>query len=214
MRSLLRVNAEALLKTAGAVLVGSISLIVGAGSAPRAEPSPKPPPGRYMVADFDQPGWQTNLKDPFGTWDRDPDDPTQYCRARLVDDPRMGSSGYSLMLDYNVNSPNPAFNGFWMKLPSVRVRDFQALSFAVKGDPEHGFTHRVKLELKDRKRTATYVLEGIQSEWVRARIPLEAFRDIEKIRTATEFVVVFDDKTVTQKTGTLFLDEVAFESGP
>ena len=41
---------------------------------------------------------------------------------------------------------------------------------------------------------------------------LSAFRDIEKSQAATEFVIVFDDQTVTQKLGTIYLDEVAFES--
>ena len=167
-----------------------------------------------MVADFDRPGWRTNAGDPFGTWDHDPDDPTQSCRARLVEEPRVGPSGYSLSLDYDVESPNPAFNGFWMKLPAIPVRSFQALSFAIKGDSERGFTQRVRVELKDRRRAAVYQLEGVRAEWVRMRIPLSTFQGIEKLKAVTEFVVVFDDQTVTEQVGTLYLDEVAFEPMP
>ena len=196
--------------------VGAIGLavtisLVGATPPLGAEAVQVQLPAALMVADFDRHGWRTNAGDPFGTWDVDPDDPTQRCRARLVDEPRVGESGYSLMLDYDVESPNPAFNGFWMKLPSLRLQSFRALTFAIKGDPERGFTQRVKLELKDGRRAAVYQLEGIQPEWVRMRIPLSAFRDIEKIRAATEFVVVFDDQTVTTQVGTVYLDEVAFE---
>ena len=208
-----RINPPPLGTRTAALLLTAVSL-VGAEYSSSAQTPLQPAAGRYMIADFDQPGWQTNLKDPFGTWDRDPDDPTQFCRARLVDEPRVGSSGYSLMLDYNVHSPNPAFNGFWMKLPSIRLRDFQALSFAVKGDPDRGFTRRVRLELKDKKHIASYTLDGIQAEWVRMHIPLNVFQGIEKLKTATEFVLVFDDKTVTEPSGAIFLDEVAFESGP
>jgi hypothetical protein len=167
---------------------------------------------RMMVADFNRSGWQTNLGDPFGAWDRDPEDRTQFCRARLVEEPRVGDSGFSLMLDYDVQSPNPAFNGFWMKLPNIPVREFSTLSFAIKGDPERGFTRRVKLELKGKRRSASYLLDGIEADWVRLRIPLAAFEDIEKIRTASEFVLVFDDQVVTQPVGAIYLDEVAFES--
>ena len=194
-------------------LVVAISL-VGAGPPLGAEAVTVQPTATTMVADFDRHGWRTNAGDPFGTWDVDPDDPTQRCRARLVEEPRVGESGYSLMLDYDVESPNPAFNGFWMKLPSLRLHAYHALTFTIKGDPERGFTERVKLELKDGRRAAIYQLEGIRAEWVRMRIPLSAFRDIEKLRAATEFVVVFDDQTATEQVGTLYLDEVAFEPGP
>ena len=165
-----------------------------------------------MVADFDREGWRTNSGEPFGTWDHDPDDKTQFCRARLVEEPRVGNVGYSLMLEYDVASPNPAYNGFWMKLPPIPLHDFRVISFAIKGDPGRAFTHRVKLELKDHRHAAVYILDGILTTWVRMRIPLKAFRDIEKITAATEFVIVFDDQTVTQKVGAIYLDEVAFEN--
>ena len=189
-------------------------LVSGAGRPASSDALPEPSAGVLRVAGFDQGGWRTNLGDPFGTWDHDPEDRTQFCRARLVEEPRVGTSGYSLMLDYDVQSPNPAFNGFWMKLPNLPLNRFQALSFSVKGDPERDFTRRIKLELKSKRRSAVYILDGIQSEWVRIRIPLHEFRDIEKIRSAAEFVIVFDDQTVTQPVGTLYLDEVAFESAP
>ena len=168
---------------------------------------------RLPIADFDRGGWRTNLGDPFGGWDHDPEDPTQFCRPRLVDEPRMGGLGYSLKLSYDVESPNPAYNGFWMKLPSVPLRHFSVLSFAVKGDPDAGFTKRVKLELKGaRNQSAVFILDGITAEWTRARVPLGAFRGIEKVQAAKEFVIVFDDETVTQPVGAIYLDEIAFES--
>ncbi len=169
---------------------------------------------RLVVADFNQGGWRTNTGEPFGTWDHDPADSTQFCRARLVEEPRVGGVGYSLQLEYDVDSPNPAFNGFWMKLPSVPVRQFRMLSIAIKGDEERGFSRRVKLELKDEQRTATYLLDGIQAAWLRLHIPLTAFTDIEAISAATEFVIVFDDATVTRKVGALYLDDVALELAP
>ena len=157
---------------------------------------------------------RTNLGEAFGIWDHDPGDPTQFCRARLVEDPRIGATGYSLMLEYDVDSPNPAFNGFWMKLPSLPVRQFHALAFAIKGDPERGFTRRLTLELKSPRHAASYLLEGIQPTWTHMRVPLRAFGDIEKVREATEFVIVFDDQTVTEPVGAIYLDQVRFESAP
>ena len=186
-------------------------MTLAAGGAREISAQPSPP---LLIADFNRGGWKTNLGDPFGGWDHDPEDPTQFCRPRLVEEPRVGNEGYSLKLAYDVDSPNPAYNGFWMKLPEVPLRGYRVLSFAIKGDPDAGFTTRIKVELKDRRRVASYVLEGITASWTRMRIPLTAFRSIEKIRTATEFVIVFDDQTVTEPVGAIYLDEVAFESTP
>jgi hypothetical protein len=180
--------------------------VAGAGS--------QTPPARLVLADFDRAGWRTSLGDPFGGWDRDPGDPTQFCRPRLVEDPRLGTAGYSLRLDYDVDSPNPAYNGFWMKLPGIALQPFRTLSLAVRGDSDRGFTRRLKLELKDRRDAAVYILDGIGPEWVRMRIPLEAFRHIEKIEAATELVLVFEDEAVSERVGTLYVDEIALESAP
>lgn len=180
--------------------------------APEQEPSPtvRLP---LIVAAFDVPGHQTHAGDAFGAWEGDPGDRTQSCRVRLVDTPRVGDQGFSLMVEYDVDSPNPAYNGLWMKLPHVRLRDYEALAFKIKGDPERGFTQRVTLELKGNSRVARFLLEGIQSEWKQVRIPLRAFDDIRGLWEATEFVVVFEDQSLTERVGTLYLDNIVFEPG-
>ena len=164
-----------------------------------------------VIADFDQPGFVDNLGEPFGAWDRDPRDLTQFCRIQLVDAPRIGERGYSLRVEYDVDSPNPAYNGLWMKLPSLPLGELQSLRLAIRGDAARGYTRRVKVELKDDRHSAVYVLDGIGPCWVRMRIPLNAFRDVERLHAIKEFVLVFDDRTVTRRTGTLYLDDVVLE---
>ncbi len=164
-----------------------------------------------VVADFDRPGFVNKFGEAFGAWDRDPRDPTQCCRIQLVDQPRIGDTGYSLRVDYDVDSPNPAYNGLWMKLPALALDELQNLRVAIRGDSTRGYTRRVKLELKDGRHSAVYVLDGIGPSWIRMRIPLQAFGDIERLHTVKELVIVFDDRTVTQPTGTLYLDEIVFE---
>jgi len=58
------------------------------------------------------------------------------------------------------------------------------------------------------------VLGGIEAKWIEMRIPLQAFRGIEKVKTATEFVVVFDDETVTEPVGTLYVENIMFDTAP
>jgi len=110
-----------------------------------------------------------------------------------------------------VESPNPAYNGFWLKLPDVPLAAYRTLSFAIKGDPQRGFTRRMRLELKDQSHVARFPLAGIEAQWKLFRVPLNAFEGIETLRTATEFVIVFDEETVTEKVGTVYLDHLTFE---
>jgi len=164
-----------------------------------------------LLADFNLTGHRTNAGLPFGAWDSDPGDATQSCRIRLEAGTRVGDDGYGLMIEYDVESPNPAYNGFWMKLPDVPLARYETLSLMVKGEAERGFTRRLWLELKDRDRVARFLLEGITSEWTPMRIPLREFTGIRNIRTANELVLVFDDETVTTKVGTLYLDNIVLE---
>ena len=175
------------------------------------EPVVAPARAAQIIADFDRPGHQTNAGLSYGAWNSDPGDPTQFCRVRLVDAQRVGASGFGLMIEYDVESPNPAYNGFWLKLPEVPLAAFGALSFSIKGDAQRGFTRRLRLELKDRSHVAGFQLEGITAEWTQVQVPLRAFAGIEALRTATEFVIVFDDETVTEKVGTVYLDHLTFE---
>ena len=175
------------------------------------EPVLAPARAAQVIADFDRPGHRTNANLPFGAWNGDPGDPTQFCRVRLQDAERIGTAGFGLMIEYDVESPNPAYNGFWLKLPEVPLAAFGALSFWIKGDAQAGFTRRLRLELKDRAHVAGFQLEGITAEWTQVHLPLRVFAGIEALRTATEFVIVFDDETATEKVGTVYLDYLMFE---
>lgn len=170
-------------------------------------------PRRVLLADFDRGGHRTNTGEPFGAWEGDPGDRTQSCRVRLVSEERVGQDGFGLMLEYDVESPNPAFNGFWMKLPRLAVREFDTLTFHIKGDAPRGFTRRLWVELKSPSRAARFRLEGIEPSWQRVQIPLGQFDGIARLRELTEFVIVFDDHTVTEPVGAIYLDNVALESG-
>ena len=57
--------------------------------------------------------------------------------------------GYSIRLDYDVDSPNPAYNGFWMKLGNLDASAYNTLNFYIRGIADTAFTKRVKIELKD-----------------------------------------------------------------
>ena len=169
--------------------------------------------GSLLVDDFDRGEKPNALGGDFGAWDKDPSDPTQKCTNAFDKEHAYGGVGYALRLDYDVDSPNPAYNGFWMKLQKTDVTSYKKLTLYVRGDQAKGFTNQIKLELKNsKKEVGRYLLKGLTEQWQKVTIPLSQFVGITDWKGMDEFVVVFDDITSTKKAGTIYLDEIAFEN--
>lgn len=163
-----------------------------------------------VVADFDTGDKPNNVGGDYGAWDKDPNDDTQKTEMSTVADDALGDpAGFSIRLDYDVDSPNPAYNGFWMKLNGEDASAYNAISFYLKGEKE--FTKRIKLELKDMSnKPSPYIVTGITDQWKKFVIPFEKFRRISDWSSMNEFVLVFDDINASPKSGTVYLDHVAF----
>ena len=164
-----------------------------------------------LVDDFDRGEKPNALGGDFGSWDKDPSDPTQKCTIAFDKTNAFGGVGYSLKIDYDVDSPNPAYNGFWMKLQGTDLSTYKKLTFYVRGDNTRGFTPQIKLELKNGKEVGRYLLKGVTDQWLQVSIPLKDFAGLTDWKGMTEFVIVFDDLTSTKKVGTVYLDEITFE---
>ncbi len=164
-----------------------------------------------VIADFNTGEKPNNLGGDFGAWNKDPDDTTQKTEMKFESDDALGdTAGYSIRLDYDVDSPNPAYNGFWMKLKGIDATPYNTLTFYMKGDPKVGFTKRVKIELKDASnKPSAYVVANLTDKWQKFAIPFEKFRRIQDWKTMNEFVVVFDDLTSNPKTGAIYIDQIA-----
>ena len=165
-----------------------------------------------VIADFDTGDKPNNIGGDFGAWDKDPNDDTQGTQLSFEPDDALGDpAGYSVRLDYDVDSPNPAYNGFWMKLNGEDASKFNTVSFYVKGDKNSGFTSRVKVELKDMtNKPSPYIVSGITEQWKKVTIPFEKFRRITDWKSMNEFVVVFDDINSNPKKGTVYFDQLTF----
>lgn len=166
-----------------------------------------------MVADFDTGDKPNNLGGDFGSWDKDPNDETQGCRMSFESDDALGdTTGYALRFDYDVDSPNPAYNGFWMRFNNLDATSYNTLNFYMKGDVAKGFTKRIKVEVKDSKGSSPYILTGITDQWQKFSIPFEKFRKISDWKQLTEFVLVFDDINSSPKAGSVYLDNVSLSA--
>ena len=167
-----------------------------------------------VVADFDTGDKPNNLGGDFGTWDKDPNDETQSSEMSFEAEDALGDElGYSIRLDYDVDSPNPAYNGYWMKLNGLDATEYNTLNFYVRGDADNGYTRRLKVELKDStNRPSPFIISGLSVDWQKFSIPFEKFRKVKFWDQLSEFVVVFDDINSNPKSGTIYIDHVTLTS--
>ncbi len=167
-----------------------------------------------VIADFNSGDKPNNVGGDFGSWDKDPNDESQGAKINFESGDALGDdTGYSLRIDYDVDSSNPAYNGLWMKLQNLDATKYNTLSFYVRGDVQRGFTKRVKIELKDNSgQSSQFIITGITEQWQKFSIPFEKFRRIKSWDALTEFVLVFDDINTNPKTGSIYVDQIALSS--
>jgi len=184
-------------------------MVVGFGVATYAA---APAANELVIADFDTGDKPNNIGGDFGGWDKDPNDESQGTQMSFdTDDSQGDASGYSIRLDYDVDSPNPAYNGFWMKLENLDATPCKNLVMYVKGDPELGFTSQFKVELKTKTETGSYLVTGVTDTWQKVTIPLNKFAGLTSKKDLTELVIVFDDTNSTEKMGAINIDNISFE---
>jgi hypothetical protein len=186
------------------VLAAVLTLSLGAVSGDALAQS------ELVISDFDTGDKPNNIGGDFGGWDKDPNDESQGTVMSFEPNDALGDpAGYSIRLDYDVDSPNPAYNGFWMKLNGEDASAYNTLNFYIKGDGVSGFTKRAKIELKDmNNKPSPYIVSGISDSWQKVSIPFEKFRRITDWSALNEFVIVFDDINSNPKTGTILVDQI------
>ena len=164
-----------------------------------------------LVDDFDNGKKPNVLGGDFGAWNSSLNDYTQGCIDSFDSQNARGGLGYCLRLDYDVDSPKPAYNGFWTNLSDSDLNDANQLVFYVKGSETKGFTTKFKVELKNTKgEVGSYIVTGVTGVWQRIVIPFNKFEAIKDWHDMKELVIVFDDINTTQKTGTIFIDDIYF----
>jgi hypothetical protein len=115
-----------------------------------------------------------------------------------------------MKLDYDVDSPNPAYNGFWMKLNNADLTKYKKLTFWARGDVAKGYTKVAKLELKNgRGEAGKYYVSDIGDTWKEITVPLLKIAGITDFSNMTEIVLVFEDRVATKKEGSIYLDDIA-----
>ena len=164
-----------------------------------------------VIADFDTGEKPNNIGGNYGAWDKDPSDFSQGCAESFTSENRYGDKGFAMELDYDVDSRNPAYNGFWMLLQNLDGTKYKNLSIRVKGDTEDGYTTVFKVELKnDKKQVGRFYVTNVTDKWQEIVIPLNQFKGMTDFANLQEFVIVFEDRVASNKDGVLYIDDIKF----
>lgn len=166
-----------------------------------------------LIASFDIPPVSdgapvyNELGGQYGIWDRFPEDESQSIILKhiLREDSK---DNHCVRLHYDVDSENPAYNGFWLKLNRTDLTVYNRLNLSVRGDAAEGFTTRFKLELKDFETSASFMLTGVTAEWKRFSIPFSKYWKIKDWSEMNELVIVFDDIFSRPRSGVIYIDDI------
>jgi hypothetical protein len=168
--------------------------------------------GFVLFVDLNDADMKSALGGEWEVWLRTEEDDTQTSKMNFTKDDALGNpEGHSIRIDYDVDSPNPAYNGIRASLNTLDASEYKFLNLYLKGEPAPGQTQNVKIELiGPDKRPSPYVITGITGEWQKFQLPLSEFMVIQDWKTLEKFVVVFADILNLPKTGTLSIDQVYF----
>ena len=186
-----------------------------------------------MLADFEAGIGQSNFKSGMGAWNENPWDANDsYTDADVIETEGLEGPTKAIRLAYSVDSQYAAQNGFWILLNKFDASEYDHIFMDVKGDAKRGFTEIFKLEIKKPKaaegKEAHELIKGsyrvpVTSEWTRVKIPLNKLTGLVDFgnpevwgnpavarKDLGEFVIVFQDRMVTKKIGTIYLDNIQF----
>lgn len=190
-----------------------------------------------VLLDFEEGILENKLGGASGSWNMDPMDINNSWTdedVMEIEGPDGQVSGV-LRLNYSVDSDVPSQNGFWTKLNNFDASAYDHIDFVVKGDAEKGFTEVFRLELKKCRKppcqgdpATDEVIKGsfdipVTSEWNTIRVPLNKITGIIDFadpkawenpavarKDLDELVIVFQDRHVTLKRGSIYIDEIRF----
>jgi len=146
----------------------------------------------------------------IGAWEHHVLDSEQSIRIELVnEDAANKKDGGALAIHFDVDSPNPAIVGCWIKLQNQNLSGFDALHFSLRSGGGERFRGSVAVQFTDEgNRKASYLVSGIKREWKEYRVPLKKFPRIRDWTKVKEFELIIDDTNAVPKEGTLLIDEI------
>lgn len=169
--------------------------------------------GRILMIDDFNKRHKNLLKGNVNAWKCRPTDNSQFTEIKYFRGIRRGDKGYSLRVDYDVDSEQEGstFNGFYVELKGIDASSYNKVIFYVKGDKDKEFSSVIKIEIKNNaNQSGNTFVRGIYDQWQKIVIPFSEFTGIDDFKSLKEFTVVFVDSEVTKKVGRLYFEDLYF----
>lgn len=103
------------------------------------------------------------------------------------------------------------YSTFFVYLTEIKkeknFKKYDYLVLYIKGDNKHGYTNSLNIELKDKKFTSVYTVDGINSSWQKFVIPLKYFSGVD-LRKVSYVGIFLNSDVVTSKTGRIYIDDI------
>ncbi|MBN2445501.1 MAG: DUF3131 domain-containing protein [Phycisphaerae bacterium] len=162
-------------------------------------------PTRVAIDDFERPDIGTNLVGgATDCWTRDKADETVSVKLRRDETDIDGTRGGCLRVDYDVDSPNPAYGGLTLNLAHVDGSGCNALRLRARGLPD-----RTKIELHGRGGSgAVRAHVKDPTQWSTIELRYRDFGLITDWSDLDRLVIVLEDNASKPKVGTVWLDDI------
>ena len=141
-------------------------------------------------------------------WGANSEDNTQLFKTELV----PGETGKCLRLEYDVDSPRPAYGGIIFPFAQSVPDEYRSVLIDARCTTKAGET--IQLDLSSGGDTGVYFLSGIKPEWQTFIIPIKRFAGITPGKSLEKLTVVLRDDGANCKEGSFFFDNIALSSKP
>jgi len=149
------------------------------------------------------------LGQPWGVWEHDPADKNQGCSANIVLDKRNQKNEQVLKIDYDVDSPNTASNGFFTLIGEKDLSAYKYIEFWIRRD-SFGYDRIVEFQFLIGSTIFPYEVRGVSRVWTKVKIPLRKFKGLKNWAKIDQFTIVFNKEKIRHKEGTILIDELTF----
>ncbi|MBU2541289.1 MAG: hypothetical protein KJ593_05245 [Candidatus Omnitrophica bacterium] len=115
-----------------------------------------------------------------------------------------------LKLNYNFSQTHEKIKSISLDLPKINLVDYDVLEFALRGDPQEGFSSLIKVGLESSRREKKSIyIRGIESRWKTFKIPLE-ISELKSFSDLSGISFIVEGWNIEKEQGRIFIDKIKF----
>lgn len=116
-----------------------------------------------------------------------------------------------LKIEYKFKDTSEKIKSISLDLPKINLNDYDNLEFALRGDPEKGYSSLIRIELESsRKEKKALYIKGIDSSWKTFKIPLRQIPTLNTFSDLNNLSFVIEGWNADKEEGRIFIDKIVF----